>query len=367
MRIRNNVVIVGVLCAFLCVWAFWPSRGAPTLSSSSSQRFATANRPESGFADKLSQPIETEVLRGKDDRKLAFDERTSETPKMNELRKSKDASKTASLQDVRSKKDALKRAVKSPEKRWPDAAKMQRRGLDAKLIKQRVKENLQAKRGALIAKTTAAKLPLGLTLPEKLSDDPIYKIYMSLSTYFPTVISAQERETISKSGGEALYGEITMFGCEQLFKRVGLNAQSVFYDLGCGSGKSVLKAHTWGVRKSVGIELSPTRFAVATAALQSLRKSKHYDAARVVSFENADMFKVDISDASVIYMNMYSQEVAQKVSNRIKSLCKPGTMFASMYPVHEFDGWERLAPLSIRMSWSKEDGTPVYIYKLLKK
>jgi hypothetical protein len=215
---------------------------------------------------------------------------------------------------------------------------------------------------------TPSSLPIGLKLPEQLDKDPVYLIYQQMaSDSFPTHISNDERAAIHKSGGETLYGELTMLGCEQLFTRVKLGPSSVFYDFGCGSGKGVLKAHTWGARKAVGIELSTTRYASAIRALDALRKSPVYDRTRDVHFENVDMFTFDVSDADVVFLNMYNAGVVQKVADHIRKSCKLGTIFATMFPITTLSGWEWMEPpLKLRMSWSTVNGTAVHIYTLRK-
>lgn len=134
----------------------------------------------------------------------------------------------------------------------------------------------------------------------------------------------------------ATYGEITPLGARQLFGAMGLHGASSrnyppahFFDLGSGTGKlvgqAILELPADTIESATGIELSPSRHECAMRAKEALLqcRAKHYDHDRFMTYDycndivnkleflQADLFEVDISSATHIY---------------IASLCFPDTL-----------------------------------------
>jgi SAM-dependent methyltransferase len=83
-------------------------------------------------------------------------------------------------------------------------------------------------------------------------------------------ISDEEKEMINAVAGPraAGYGEMLPQGMRALIAATRLRSNDTFVDVGSGSGKLVLQAAAdAGVARSVGLELSPTRHAMAQRAL----------------------------------------------------------------------------------------------------
>ena len=90
-------------------------------------------------------------------------------------------------------------------------------------------------------------------------------IYSSLPDVH--AIPESEEALIDATGGHEGYGELTPHGTSALLRLIPLCPQADrFYDLGSGSGVVTTHLALLGYR-AVGIELSPTRHAVAAAAL----------------------------------------------------------------------------------------------------
>ena len=97
-------------------------------------------------------------------------------------------------------------------------------------------------------------------------------------------------------------------------------------DLGSGDGRiPVTAAKRYGVR-AMGVDLNPTRVAEAR------KNATDNNVTDLVSFEVADLFKTDISKASVLTMYLLSS-VNLKLRPRILSELKPGSRVVS----HAFD------------------------------
>lgn len=108
--------------------------------------------------------------------------------------------------------------------------------------------------------------------------------------------------------GDALeytYGEIDFVSFVALLSLTRPNQDTVFYDLGSGTGKAVLAAAmVFKVRKSCGIEQFGTLH--HTAQQQQRRFLQHEDYASLntqLHFIQADFLKISIDDATLVFVN----------------------------------------------------------------
>lgn len=104
---------------------------------------------------------------------------------------------------------------------------------------------------------------------------------------------------------EYVYGEIEFLSFIALLSLTKPNNDTVFYDLGSGTGKAVLAAAmVFPLKKSVGIELFKELF--QNAWLHTLQLAKNQDyirSAEKISFINCDFLKADLQDATLIFIN----------------------------------------------------------------
>ncbi|HZM32984.1 MAG TPA: class I SAM-dependent methyltransferase [Burkholderiales bacterium] len=105
--------------------------------------------------------------------------------------------------------------------------------------------------------------------------------------------------------------------------KVGPN--DVLYDLGSGDGRIVIAAARKGAR-GVGIDIDPQRI---REARENARKA---GVANRVEFRQGDLFKADLSGATVVTLYLLSS-VNQKLRPKLLSELKPGTRIVS----HSFD------------------------------
>jgi predicted RNA methylase len=118
-----------------------------------------------------------------------------------------------------------------------------------------------------------------------------------------------------------VYGEITKVGGDCIVNhfKEHFNEDTIFYDLGCGTGKLV--AHIglqYNVKKSCGIELSKERMTCA-----KLIKEKYCKDKSNISYIEGDMFENDLSDATVIYIDnlVMSIPIINKLVNILPKGC----------------------------------------------
>jgi hypothetical protein len=197
-------------------------------------------------------------------------------------------------------------------------------------------------------------------------------------------------------------------GTRQLFHHMGLTNKDVhnkpknhFFDLGSGGGRLVIQSFLElpSVVKSVGIELSPSRHAIAADTWKELVRSG--DAGRVrqlaenswgmtsdkhilsnVDLHEGDLFGLDISEATHIYIASlcFSDDMLIRLVDKIENEGSSLEIVATLRPfplqdVHRERGEARTKHFKlgdnpwieyIEMSWTKArwDGCPVYFYSV---
>lgn len=123
------------------------------------------------------------------------------------------------------------------------------------------------------------------------------------------------------SVGSEGYGETGYLSMERIINYFHdyFNEKTVFYDLGCGTGKIVYHVGlAYPVKKSCGIEFSKER--CATAMLIS---EKYSIKSEKISIINKNILDCDISDATVIYIDntLFPKLINEKIYDIIPDGC----------------------------------------------
>ena len=102
----------------------------------------------------------------------------------------------------------------------------------------------------------------------------------------------------------------------------------ILYDLGCGDGRVVvIAARDFRVKKAVGVELDE-----ALATIASLRAREEGVADRVEIIEG-DMFEVDVSEATVVYIYMYAS-VNERLAEKLERELREGARIVTLdFPI----------------------------------
>ena len=125
--------------------------------------------------------------------------------------------------------------------------------------------------------------------------------------------------------------------------------QDVVYDLGSGDGRIVIAAAKKYGARGVGIELDPE---LIKAANKNARKAGVEDR---VQFVQADLFKTDFSDATVVTLYL-SNSINRRIASILQRQLKPGARIVS----HRFDMGEDWKPeADVRL-----EGTHVYLWTI---
>ena len=138
---------------------------------------------------------------------------------------------------------------------------------------------------------------------------------------------------------------------EAMLELAGVTKDDVVYDLGCGDGRIIVAAATRHGAHGVGIDLNPKRVKEAKAnALEA-------GVADRVRFLQADLFKADISEATVVTLYLLTS-VNNRLKPKLLAELKPGTRVVS----HRFDMGDWTPEKKIKV-----DGRPVYLWRVPEK
>ncbi len=132
-----------------------------------------------------------------------------------------------------------------------------------------------------------------------------------------------------------------------MLKAAGVTGRDVVYDLGCGDGRIVIEAaRSYGAR-GVGIDIDPERIEEAQA------NARRAGMQNQVQFRLADLFEVDLGEATVISLYLLPRLNLQ-LRPRLLAL-KSGTRIVS----HAFDmgDWKPEQELKV-------DGRSVYLWRV---
>ncbi len=129
--------------------------------------------------------------------------------------------------------------------------------------------------------------------------------------------------------------------------KVGPN--DVFYDLGCGDGRVVVEAAKIGAR-GVCVEI---REDLIKQAMENAAKEHVKDRIR---FINADFHKVDISDATVVYMYLLTR-VNESLKPKLTRELRLGTRIVTLD--FEIPGWK---PVHVERHYTGGLERTIYLY-----
>lgn len=182
-------------------------------------------------------------------------------------------------------------------------------------------------------------------------------------------ISNDERKMIEDKGGNPTYGEITPKGLEQLIEyfKENLAKYDVFYDLGSGIGKVATQVALTTPARAVGVELSPTRHAIAHDIRHELIRENYLKHPNKLRFVEGNILDANLNDASVIFMcsTCFSDELMKKITEKIYKIPHVVQVITlkelTPHNTDHFDAFTAGQTFTIPMTWSEK--TPVHTYE----
>ena len=118
------------------------------------------------------------------------------------------------------------------------------------------------------------------------------------------------------------YVATTKEAVQMMLKLADVKKSDVVYDLGCGDGRIVIAAAKIYGARGVGIDIDPRRI------LESKNNAKKAGVESLVRFEENDLFKADIHEATVVTLFLLSS-LNVRVRPKLLHDLEPGTRIVS--------------------------------------
>lgn len=154
---------------------------------------------------------------------------------------------------------------------------------------------------------------------------------------------------------EYVYGEIELTSFIALLSLTKPNADTVFYDLGSGTGKAVIAcAMVFHVRKCVGFEWFESLHKAACTQQQQLSFLPEYSfLSRTVQFIHADFLTGNFHDATLIFVNAtaffgetwmnLSHHLEKKTNNKVTIISTSKALKSPLFSI--------IKTVAVQMSW----------------
>jgi tRNA G10 N-methylase Trm11 len=136
----------------------------------------------------------------------------------------------------------------------------------------------------------------------------------------------------------------------EMLRLANIKKGDVLYDLGSGDGRiPIAAAKEFGIR-AVGIEIDPKLVAEAQ------EKAREAGVSDLVQFRNEDMFRINVSDATVVTLYL-SEKLNVLLRPKLLSELRPGSRILS----HDFRMGDWKPEQTVRVPWGKLYRT-VYVW-----
>ena len=136
------------------------------------------------------------------------------------------------------------------------------------------------------------------------------------------LISGAAAAQEAKKAPEVPYVPTTQVAVEAMLKLAGVTRDDVVYDLGCGDGRIVVTAAKLYGARGVGIDIDPQHIREAN------ENAKKAGVEQLVRFEENDLFKSNIREASVVTLFLLTSVNARLRPKLLQEL-RPGTRVVS--------------------------------------
>jgi len=177
---------------------------------------------------------------------------------------------------------------------------------------------------------------------------PVLALILCVS-FCPAGCAAEEEGITEKRTPDVVYVGSPRDVVAKMLDMVKVTKDDVLYDLGCGDGRIVATAAKKYGCRAIGYDINPVR---VREAVENVKRNGVED---LVKIERKDIFKVDLSEASVVTLYLLPS-MNVKLIPQLKKL-KPGSRIVA----HDYSIEGYPPDTTITMN-SKEDGVEHYVY-----
>jgi SAM-dependent methyltransferase len=139
----------------------------------------------------------------------------------------------------------------------------------------------------------------------------------------------------------------------EMLRLADIKQGDVLYDLGSGDGRiTIMAAQQYGIR-TVGVEIDPKMVSIAE------ERARQADVHGLVSFRNADMFRINVGEATVVTLYL-SNKLNLLLRPKLLAELRPGSRILS----HDFHMGDWKAERTIRVPWEKGLYRTIYLWRV---
>jgi precorrin-6B methylase 2 len=140
-------------------------------------------------------------------------------------------------------------------------------------------------------------------------------------------VAAEDKKDTEKTEPDVIFVPTPMEVVDKMLELAKVTKDDVVYDLGCGDGRIVCRAAEKYKCKATGFDIDPERIKDSNATKAKLPK----DIQKLVTIEKKDIFKVDLSNVTVVTLYLLP-DLNVKLIPQLKKM-KAGSRIVS----HAFD------------------------------
>jgi SAM-dependent methyltransferase len=146
-------------------------------------------------------------------------------------------------------------------------------------------------------------------------DNKITEVYKDNNQFW---VSLKEGYSIkTEKVSNLTYGETSYLAIKYSLDFIKLTSNDVFYDLGCGTGKTVFFANIVYNSKSIGVDL-------IKSFIDNAKNIVNYFKLKNIDFLNKNLFDLDLTNGTVFYITptCFDKQNLEKLLVKIKTLSK---------------------------------------------
>lgn len=135
----------------------------------------------------------------------------------------------------------------------------------------------------------------------------------------------------------------------RILKLANLKEGQTFFDLGCGNARVVKYIAQNSKAKAIGVEMAIPIYVWA-------KVKQLFSGLKNLKIKYNSFFKVDLSEADVVYIFGYPKTLNKKVIEKLEKDLKPGAKVLSY--VFEIQGWQ-----PVLIDKPQENAQKIFVYK----
>ena len=182
-------------------------------------------------------------------------------------------------------------------------------------------------------------------------------------------VSRMARIDHAESTEHLLYGEITFESWQEIVRIANPKKDAVFFDLGSGTGKSVMLSHlAFDFKKTIGVELLKGLHDKALQIKNSFDEIikpqiLEHVKDRELSFVQSDLFNINLAEADFVFLNypFKTKELFEKLETKLLAELKPGSKIAIIIKSFENKAFKSIGNQKLKFGWGE---ATTYFYEV---